>query len=194
LLHKRFNYVTINRERMKVGEILFPEKISKPIPSERERRFVVREHIIFLAGPIAERILSGKPKFEDILPFLNPPLKQNKGGIKWEEAFWRSIFIDTKLIIYEPRNWKAVIALSDELPTEERIGYHAARKIIKQAIEDYNEGIRNGISAQHYSGYSDFVKTLTDLWPSYSYRTRLRLSNLDNIRRDCPASGTLRSR
>lgn len=143
LLHKRFKYVTIYRERMKVEEIPLPKKISRPIPSIREIEFYKREHIVFLAGPIAERILAGKCEFEDILPFLNQPLRQTKYGLKVGEFFWKKIiFIDTKLLIYKPRNWKAVMVLADELLKKERIGCHEARKIIRQAIEDYNGGIR----------------------------------------------------
>ena len=164
LLHKRFKYVTIYRERMKVEEIPLPKKISRPIPSKRESEFYKREKIVFLAGPIAERILAGKCEFEDILPFLNPPLWQTKAGLKLGESVWKDIFIDTKLLIYKPRNWKAVMVLADELLTKGRLRYLATRKIIKQAIEDYDEGIRYGISALHYSGYSDFLKMEADRW------------------------------
>jgi len=183
LLHKRFKCVTINRDRMKVGEIPHLEKISSPIPSKRELRFVEREHIIFLAGMIAEPILSGKCEFADILPFLDPSLRKTKADLEVEEVFWKILFIDTKLLIYEPRNWNAVIALAKELLTKEKIRYHAARKIIRQAIKDYNEGIRDKITARHYSMYSDFVKTVAYRLPRHRYRSRLRLSNLDSIRR-----------
>jgi hypothetical protein len=162
LLHKRFKYVTINRERMKVGEIPLPKKISRPIPTKQEVWSATRWKMVFLAGLIAERILSGKCEFEDILPFVNLPLYQTEHRIKLEEFVWKNIFIDTKLLIYKPRNWKAVMVLADELLTKPIIRYHATRKIIKQAIEDYDEGIRYGISALHYSGYSDFLKTEAD--------------------------------
>jgi len=162
LLHKRFKCVSIYRERMRVEEILFPEKISKSFPSARELKFFEREHMVFLAGLVAERILSGTCDFEDILPLLVLPLRQKEDSRWHPEIFWRIIFIETKLLMYMPKNWQAVITLAEELLTKGRIGYHAARKIIRQALEDYKNGVRNEINAIHYSEYSNFVKMLTE--------------------------------
>lgn len=210
LLHKRFKYVTINRERMKVGDIPPLDKISAsysaalsknvalvraerlvvsvggktlPVPTKRELRLYERERIVFLAGMIAEPILSGKCEFADILPFLELPLRKTKDGLEVEDSVWRYFFIDAKLLIWEPRNWKAVVALAEELITKEKIGYHETRKIIRKAIGEYNEGIQDEISTLHYTMYAKFVKTVADRMPWHRYRTRLRLSNLDRIRR-----------
>ena len=162
LLHKRFKYVTIKPEGEKLGEIIYPKKIHKPIPSGRELRIIKREYMVFLAGPIAEGILSGKCEFEDILPLLGLSSSHTEENRKFNEVFWKLHFVDTKLLIYAPWNWQAVITLADELLMHEKIRYKAARKIIKQAIDDYHEGVRNGIYALHYSGYSDFVKRVAD--------------------------------
>jgi len=172
LLHKRFKYVTIRPQEEKLGEIIYPKKISKPIPSERELRVIEREYMVFLAGPLAEGILSGKCEFENILPFLDLPSSRSENEWETDRMFWKLIFVDTKLLIYAPWNWQAVIALAEELLTQEKIRYQAARKIIRQAIEDYHEGVRNGINALHYSGYSDFVKRIADAKAKFKERTR----------------------
>lgn len=177
LLHKRFKYVTINPEGKRLGEILYPKKISKPIPSERELRLIKREHMVFLAGPIAEAILSGKCEFQDILPLLGLPSSRIEDSLKVNEIFWKLHFAETKLLIYAPWNWQAVIAFADELLNQEKIPYQTARKIIKQAIEDYQEGVRNGISALHYSDYSDFVKRLKD--SKSKFKERMRAATLE---------------
>ena len=170
LLHRRFKYVTINPEGEKLGEIIYPKKISKPVPSQRELRVIKREYMVFLAGPIAEGILSGKCDFEDILPLLGLPSSHTEDKRKFNQLFWKLHFVETKLLIYAPWNWQAVIALADELLTQKKIRYQAARKIIRQAIEDYHEGVRNGISALHYSGYSDFVKRVSDAKAKFKER------------------------
>jgi hypothetical protein len=177
LLHKRFNYVTINPEGKRLGEIIYPNKISKPIPSERELRLIRREYIVFLAGPIAEAILSGKCEFQDILPLPVLPSTRTEDSHKFNEIFWKLHFDDTKLLIYAPWNWQAVISLADELLNQDKIRYQAARKIIKQAIEDYHEGVRNGISAMHCSDYSDFVKRLS-VW-KVKFKERMRAAHLE---------------
>lgn len=172
LLHKRFKYVTINPGGERLGEIVYPKKISKPIPSERELRFIKREYMVFLAGPIAEAILSGRSEFEDILPLLGLPSSRTEDSRKFNEIFWKLHFVETKLLIYAPWNWQAVIALTDELLNQEKIRYQEARKIIRQAIEDYHEGVRNEINALHYSGYSDFVKATADAKARFQERVR----------------------
>ena len=118
--------------------------------------------MVFLAGPIAEGILLGRCKFGDIFPSSNISESHTNANRKFNKLFWKMIFVDTKLLIYAPWNWQAVIALSDELLVQKKIRYQAARKIMRQAIEDYREGVRNGISALHYTGYSDFVKQVDD--------------------------------
>jgi len=115
LLHKRFKYVTIYRERMKVDEIVYPEKISTPIPSERELKFINREYMVFLAGMMAERIFLGKCKFEDLLPLFGTPFGQTEKDRQIHKVAWKTRFIETKLLIYMPRNWQAVIYLAEEL-------------------------------------------------------------------------------
>lgn len=167
LLHKRFNSATINPEGMKLREIKYPQKISKSIPSQRELRLFKREVMVFLAGLIAELILSGKCEFENILPLLNLPPSLSEDSGKVNKSFWKLLFVETKLLIYAPWDWQAVIVLADELLKQEKIQYQAARKIIKKAIEDYHEGIRNRISASHYSDYSDFVKRVKDARVKY---------------------------
>ncbi len=159
LLHKRFKYVTINPEEEKLGKIIFPEKVRRPVPSERELAVIKREYMVFLAGPIAEGILSGKCDFKDIIHLSSSPTEENR---KFDQVFWKLHFIETKLLIYAPWNWNAVIALADELLTQRKIRYQVARKIIKKAIEDYHEGVRDGISALHYQSYSRFVERISD--------------------------------
>lgn len=171
-LHKRFKYVTIRSQEEKLGKIIYPKKISKPIPSARELRVIKQEYMVFLAGPIAEGILSGKCDFEDILPLLGLPSSQTEDELKFNKSFWKLHFVETKLLIYAPWNWQAVIALADELLTQKKVRYQAARKIIRQAIEDYHEGVRNGISTLHYSGYSDFLKRIADAKAKFKERTR----------------------
>lgn len=162
LLHKRFKYVTISPKESRLREIIYPKNLRKPIPSERDLRFMKREYIVFLAGEIAEAILSSRCKFEDILPLLDIPSSRNERDREFDEVFWKLIFVDTKLIIYAPWNWQAVITLANQLLYWEKIQYQAARKIIRQAIEEYHEGVRNRISALHHSEYSGFVKSIAD--------------------------------
>jgi len=183
LLHKRFKGVTINPEGNRLGDIIYPKKISKPIPSERELRVIKREYMVYLAGPIAERVLLGKCDFQDILPLLRLPSSHTEDNRKFNEVFWKLHFVETKLLIYAPWNWQAVIALADELLTQEKIRYQASRKIIRQAIEDYHEGVRNGISASHYSGYSDFVKRVDDTRAKFKQRAKVAALEIMGRRR-----------
>lgn len=183
LLHKRFKCVTINPEGKKLGEIIYPKKISKAIPSERDLAVIKREYIVFLAGPIAEGILSGKCEFEDILPLLGLPSSPTEGNRKFDQVFWKLHFVETKLLIYAPWNWQAVTALANKILTHGKIQYQAARRIIRQAIEDYHEGVRNGISALHYTGYSDFVKRVSDAKAKFKGRTTAAISEIMGRRR-----------
>jgi hypothetical protein len=177
LLGKRFKYVTIRLKEEKLGKIIYPKKISKPIPSERELRVIKREYMVFLAGPIAEAILSGKCEFEDTLPFIGLPESWTENSPRFNEIFWKLDFVETKLLIYAPWNWQGVMSLADELLNQEKIRYQAARKIIKQAIGDYHEGVRNGISALHHSDYSDFVRRVSDA--KVKFKERMRAATLE---------------
>lgn len=177
LLRKRFKYVTIRPQEERLGKIIYPKKISKPIPSERELRIIKREYMVFLAGPIAEAILSGKCEFEDILPLIGLPESRTEDSPKFNGIFWKLHFVETKLLIYAPWNWQAVMTLADELLNQENIRYQVARKIIKQAIENYHEGVRNGISVLHYSDYSDFVKRVSDA--KVKFKERMRTATLE---------------
>ena len=183
LLHKRFKCVTINPEGKKLGEIIYPKRIRKPIPSERDLAVIKREYMVFLAGPIAEGILSGKCEFEDILPLLGLLSSPTEGNRKFDRVFWKMQFVETKLLIYAPWNWQAVIVLADKLLTHRTMRYQAARRIIRQATEDYHEGMQNGISALHYSGYSGFVKRVSDEKAKFKERVKAATSEIMGRRR-----------
>jgi len=163
LLHKRFKYVTIEPEGEEWGKIIYRQKILKlsTIPSERELKVLNRDWMISLAGPIAELILSRKCKFEDIIPYLGLRPNLTEHERKYGEFFWRHLFIEMKLLIYTPWNWHAVGALADELEKQNTIRYKEARKIIRYAIEDYQEGVRSGVHAVD-SDYSDFANQVAD--------------------------------
>jgi hypothetical protein len=163
LLHKRFKHVTIKPEGEKWGEIIYRKKILKQrtIPSERELKVIKREWMASLAGPIAEGILFGKCEFKDILPLQGLPSKRTEHERKIDEFFWKQLFVETKLLIYTPWNWHAVGALADELEKQKTIRYKEARKIIRYAIEDYQEGVRSGVHAVD-SDYSDFANQVAD--------------------------------
>ena len=79
------------------------------------------------------------------------------------------------------RQLQRVLSKGEKKPSggmnQEKIRYQAARKIIKQAIEDYHEGVRNGISALHYSDYSDFVKRVKDA--KVKFKERMRAATLE---------------
>lgn len=183
LLHKRFKCVTVNAEGKKLGEIIYPKKIRKPIPSERDLAVIRREYMVFLAGPIAEGILSGKCEFNDILPLLRLPVSPADGNQRSDRLFWKMQFVETKLLIYAPWNWQAVKALAKELLTHGTMQYQAARRIIRQAMEDYHEGVRNGISALHYSKYLDFVKRVSDEKTRSKERVQAIISEITGRRR-----------
>lgn len=154
-----------------------------PIPSERNLAVIRREYMVFLAGPIAEGILSGKCAFKDIFPLLGLPVSPADGNQGSVRVFWKMQFVETKLLIYAPQNWRAVKALAKELLAHSTIQYQAARRIIRQAMEDYPEGVRNGISALHYSGYSDFVKRVSDEKVKIKERVRTATSEIMRRRR-----------
>lgn len=139
--------------------------------------------MVFLAGPIAEGILSGKCAFKDIFPLLGLPVSPADGNQGSVRVFWKMQFVETKLLIYAPQNWRAVKALAKELLAHSTIQYQAARRIIRQAMEDYPEGVRNGISALHYSGYSDFVKRVSDEKVKIKERVRTATSEIMRRRR-----------
>ncbi len=184
LLHKRFKYVTIKPEGEKWGEIVYNKKILKQhtIPSERELRFMKRECMVSLAGPIAEKILSGKCEFEDILPFLDLPSSRSENEWETDMMFWKPIFVDTKLLIYAPWNWHAVGALADELEKQKKIRYKEARKIIRNAIEDYQGAVRSGMCAVD-PGYLDFVKRVEDARAKFKERARAAIMEIMGRRR-----------
>jgi len=161
-LHKRFKEVSIKPGAQKLGRLNYPEKMRKSIPSERELASVRREYVVSLAGIVSEGIFSGKDGFEDILPFLNLPSNATKDTQKLNYTFWKMVFIETKLLLYSPRTWQAVITLADELLIQETMRYQAAREVIRQAIEDYDAGVRDDVSARHHLCYSEFVKEIAD--------------------------------
>lgn len=161
-LHKRFKEVSIKPGAQKLGRLNYPEKMRRSIPSERELASVRREYVVSLAGIVSEGIFSGKDDFEDILPFLNLPLNATKDTQKLNHTFWKMVFIETKLLLYTPRTWQAVITLADELLIQETMRYQTAREGIQRAIEDYDTGVRDDISARHHLRYSELVKEIAD--------------------------------
>lgn len=161
-LHKRFTQVSIKPAEEKLGRFNYPEKMRRSIPSERELARIRREYVISLAGIVAEGIFSGKDDFEDILPFLNLPLNTTKDTQKLDYIFWKMLFIETKLLLYAPRTWQVVIILAGELLTQGTIRYQTAKEVIQRAIEDYDAGVRDDISAWHHLRYSELVKKTAD--------------------------------
>lgn len=163
LLHKRFTYVTINH----LGEVVYRgekhKKILKKrrIPSERELELLRRKCKIYLAGPIAAGIHFGRLEYEDIKLFLDlkSQLNEQERWIKQLCTGWD--FEETMLLIYAPWNWHAIDALADELKKKKKIRYKEARKIIREAIEDYHEAVRNREIAID-QGYLDFVKQVEE--------------------------------
>jgi hypothetical protein len=191
LLHEKFGNVTIEPGE-KPKEKNYPKKTSKSIPSEKQLATIRREHVVSLAGPMAVGISGGRCEFEDMLSFISQPPSPTANNDELDLAFWKMIFVETKLLLYAPRNWQAVISLSTELLKEETIRHQTARDIIKQAIEDYEEGIRDDISALHRSRYSDFVKKVTDA--KAKFRERAKDICLGIAARDPEASGSTPSR
>ena len=178
ILRKRFKCVTINPEAHTLEQISYSKKTSRPIPSKKELKFLQREYTVFLAGPIAEAILTGNCELGDVLHLIGVPISQTQSEERpYGVIFWRFLFEDTKLLIYDPVHWQAVIALAHKLLEQPRIPYKAARKIIRQAIEDYHNGVRERISAGHQSAYSDFAKTVAD--KRRRMREKLKASTLE---------------
>ncbi|MFH1821877.1 MAG: hypothetical protein ABH852_05520 [Methanobacteriota archaeon] len=167
LLHKRFKYVTIKSDGEKLGKIIYPPKSTKKYPSEKERKVFGRDVKVFIAGPIAEGILSGKTNFEDVFSLLNSGDKH-----KIDDILWKISFDDTKLLIYAPRNWQAVTRLAYHLLSEETINHQTAAKLIKQSLEDYDNGLRREISALHYTHYSLYQKQVSDARAKFRERMK----------------------
>ncbi len=117
--------------------------------------------MIYLAGPIAVGIHFGRLEYGDIRFFLDLKSQLNKRERWINEPFWTLHFEETKLLIYAPWNWHAIDALADELEKKEKIRYKEARKIIREAIEDYHEAVRSGEIAVD-QGYSNFVKQVEE--------------------------------
>lgn len=163
LLHKRFTYVTINH----IGEVVYRGEKHREIlkkrriPSEGELKLLKREVMIYIAGPIAAGIHFGRLEYEDTRVFLDLKSQLNERERWIGESLWKLHFEETKLLIYAPWNWHAIDALTDELEKKEKIRYKDARKIIKMAIEDYQEAVRNGEVAVD-QGYLDFVKRVEE--------------------------------
>lgn len=163
LLHKRFTYVTIDH----IGEVVCKDdkltKILKKrrIPSERELKIINREVMIYLAGPIAAGIHFGSLDYEDTRDFLVLKSQLNDKERWIGEPLWKLDFDGTKLLIYRPCNWHAIDALADQLKTKGKITYKEARKIIKEAIEDYNKAVLSG-EVPVDQDYLDFVKRVEE--------------------------------
>lgn len=166
LLHKKFKYVTISPK----GEIVYQERKHKEIlkklqkrriPSERDLKLLKRDYMISLAGPIAEGIMLKKFEYEDIRPLLYSHSGCNEREQRIDESLWRLYFEETKLLIYAPWNWHAIGALADELEKKKKIRYKEARKIIRNAIEDYQGAVKSGVAAVD-PGYLDFVKRVEE--------------------------------
>jgi hypothetical protein len=163
LLHKRFTYVTINQ----IGEVVYlgdkhMEFLKRrSIPSERELKPIKRAVMIYLAGPIAVGVHFGRLEYDDIRVLLDLKSKLNERERWIDEPLWRLYFEETKLLIYAPWNWHAIDALSDELEKKEKIRHKEARKIIREAIEDYHEAVRSREIVVD-QGYSNFVKQVEE--------------------------------
>jgi hypothetical protein len=163
LLHKRFTYVTINH----IGEVVYRGEKHREILkkrrilSEGEVKLIKREVMIYLAGPIAAGIHFGRSEYEDIRLFLDLKSKLNERERWIGESLWKLNFEETKLLIYAPWNWHAIDALTDELEKKEKIRYKEARKVIREAIEDYHEAVRSREIAVD-QGYLDFVKQVEE--------------------------------
>lgn len=164
LLHKRFTCVTINQIRDAVyfaGKQRNIFKFKRRIPSDKELKLIKREVMIYLAGPIAAGIHFGRLDYEDIKDFLVLKSQLNEKERWIDEFFWRLNFDETKLLIYAPWNWHAIDALADELKKKKKIKYKEARKIIREAIEDYHEAVKSGEVAVNQD-YLDFVKQMEE--------------------------------
>jgi hypothetical protein len=176
LLHKRFTYVTMNQIR---DAVYFGDKrrnilkFKRKYPSERELKLIKREVMIYLAGPIAAGIHFGRGDYEDVRDILVLKSQLNEEERRIGEYWWKWDFEDTKLLIYAPWNWHAIDALADELQKKEKIRYKEVRKIIREAIEDYHEAVKNGEIAVDPcvdQGYLDFVKQVEEKKAKSAYK------------------------
>ena len=142
----RFKEVTIIPDEDSLGKLVSskrPKSFQPDINQDTKTRLrIERETIVYFAGGIAERKLTGGKRLKGAHVDLSHAidlLDRLTGGTRETEAYGNWLFIRAEYLVMHPWNWTAIEALAAELMEHKRIGYRRARQIIKQAIENYEE-------------------------------------------------------
>ena len=139
LLRRKFKYVSLEANEGSLGHMVLRgiNKLEVQIEDASIRPELERDIMILAAGDAAEMIFSepctwwGSKK--DIHDAVNLA-SYVTGSNEETEAYLKWLFLRIRNKLKQPMHWVATIALAEELLKKQRIGYMAARKIIKEAM------------------------------------------------------------
>jgi ATP-dependent Zn protease len=132
--------VSIIKDEVSLGRLI-PTKLTSfhpDIETDRRTRWRVEQSIrIYLAGPIAEEIYTGKT---NIVGASSDNGSAADLALSWcgpedvASAFLRWLHLDTAAELNVPFVWAAVEALAEELLEKNEIGWRAARRVMNTAM------------------------------------------------------------
>jgi hypothetical protein len=141
-VRRRFKYVTIEQEEDSLGHILlsrWPKGIEPGIDSgARVENYLKNSILIDLAGHAAERLFKGRNNWVGSRQDVQTAVEFADyvcGSNEESQAYVKWLFIKARNIIRLEPYWDSIKALAKELLIKKKIGYMAARKIIKDASE-----------------------------------------------------------
>lgn len=148
-LKRRFRYVTIipNDDEGYLGACVHCRKKHNP----RGTKHIEDQVLISLAGPIAEKVFSGRENskgsradWDDAKNMARlSPMHNNYGSTFMEVSCERKVlvayleFLDAKaeLILAQAHVWDAVKKLAEELLTKRKISYLRVKRIVNQKLK-----------------------------------------------------------
>jgi hypothetical protein len=145
VLGRRFTGVAVVAEADPLGRCQYAEErnFDPDLPGMYggpQIRSVVEHQIVgYLAGPIAQGILTGEKSWRETsgrgdIPRAVDLAMYMTGDIKETEAYLERLWVRTESLLRLPENWGAVRALAAELIEARHIGEERAREIIAAGV------------------------------------------------------------
>ena len=137
-VRRGFSYVSIEPGEDSLGHVVY-QKFRDSFHPDYDEKIKIRPLlekviIIGLAGYVAEKIFTGKRAADDDFQIAFENACIITGSAEEASAFLKWLLIRTENMVRLPHNWAAVQALAEELLKVKKIGYHRARKIIREAL------------------------------------------------------------
>jgi hypothetical protein len=146
VLHRRFTHVSIIPDDTNLGHVRTPKLPPAFQPdsdySGATRKLCEKEAMVSLGGPIAERVKIGRTMWKgadsDVKHAFDMCIYHCGNDVE-TNAYLNWLMERTKSVLSFGRQWAAVEALAQELVVRKYIGERLARKIVREAFENWSK-------------------------------------------------------